>query len=227
MVSMKPRIALTLSLSDSPVRQVSRRRYIDALERAGADVIPIEPGDPLPTAFDGLCLAGGEDVDPDRYGQPNDGSERIDTERDALEFQLLRRALAQDLPVLGICRGFQVLNVAFGGGLVQDLPGHRPTGDEVVTHEIAADAGSLLGRIVGTQPHLVNARHHQGVNDATLAAALRPAARVGQLVEAVESDAHRFVLGVQWHPERTDEVAPAATRVFTALVEAAALIPTR
>ena len=224
---MKPRIALTLSLSDSTARKASRRRYIDALERAGADVIPIEPGDPLPAAFDALCLAGGEDVSPDRYGQHNEGCERIDAERDALEFQLIERALALDLPVLGICRGFQVLNVAFGGGLIQDLPGHRPAGDEVVTHEIAADPGSLLGRIVGTQPHLVNSRHHQGVNDRTLATALLPTARVGELVEAVESADHRFVLGVQWHPERTDEVAPAATRVFTALVEAAALIPTR
>lgn len=224
---MKPRIALTLSHSGSTARKASRRRYIDALERAGADVIPIEPGDPLPDAFDGLCLAGGDDLAPDRYGQPNEGCERIDPERDALEFQLLERALSQDLPVLGICRGFQVLNVAFGGGLIQDLPGHRPAGDEVVTHEIAADPGSLLGRIVGTQPHLVNSRHHQGVNDTTLAAALLPTARVADLVEAVESADHRFVLGVQWHPERTDEVAPAATRVFTALVEAAALIPTR
>lgn len=224
---MKPRIALTLSHSGSTERKASRRRYIDALERAGADVIPIEPGDPLPDAFDGLCLAGGDDLAPDRYGQPNEGCERIDPERDALEFQLLERALSQDLPVLGICRGFQVLNVAFGGGLIQDLPGHRPAGDEVVTHEIAADPGSLLGRIVGTQPHLVNSRHHQGVNDTTLAAALLPTARVADLVEAVESADHRFVLGVQWHPERTDEVAPAATRVFTALVEAAALIPTR
>lgn len=224
---MRPRIALTLSRSDSPLRRLSRARYIAALERAGAKVIPLEPGDAPPAAFEALCLAGGEDVDPERYGQPNDGSERIDAERDALEFGLLERALAQDLPVLGICRGFQVLNVAFGGGLVQDLPGHRPAGEEVVTHEVAAAAGSLLGRIVGTQPHLVNARHHQGVTDAVLAPALRPTARVGELVEAVESEAHRFVLGVQWHPERTDEVAPAATRVFTALVEAAALIPTR
>lgn len=224
---MRPRIVLTLSRSDSPVRRLSRGRYIAALERAGAEVIPVEPGDTPPVAFEALCLAGGEDVDPERYGQPNDGSERIDTERDALEFELLERALAQDLPVLGICRGLQVLNVAFGGGLVQDLPGHRPVGDEVVTHEIAAAAGSLLGRIVGTQPHLVNARHHQAVTGATLAPALRPTVRVGELVEAVESEAHRFVVGVQWHPERTAEVAPLATRVFTAFVEAAALIPTR
>ncbi len=224
---MRPRIALTLSRTDTAVRRISRQRYIDSLERAGAEVIPVEPGDPLPAAFDALCLAGGEDVDPDRYGQGSDGSERIDLERDAMEFRLLEQALASDLPVLGICRGFQVLNVAFGGSLVQDLAGHRPVDVEVVRHEVAAEAGSLLGRIVGTQPHAVNSRHHQGVTEATLAPGLRPTARVGELIEAIESSAHRFVLGVEWHPERADEVAPAATRVFTALVEAAALTPTR
>ncbi len=224
---MRPRIALTLSRTDTPARRISSLRYIESLERAGAEVVPVEPDGPLPATFDGLCLAGGEDVHPERYGQENDGCERIDPERDELELTLLDRALESDLPVLGICRGFQVLNVAFGGSLLQDLPGHRPLGDEVITHEVAVDAGSLLGRVVGTQPHAVNSRHHQGVTEETLAPALRPTARVGHLIEAVESGAHRFVVGVQWHPERADEVAPAATRVFTALVEAAALIPTR
>lgn len=224
---MRPRIALTLSRTDTPVRLISRRRYIESLERAGAEVLALEPGDTVPAALDALCLAGGEDVDPGRYGEGNDGCERIDPERDALEFALLDRALAEDLPVLGICRGFQVLNVAFGGSLVQDLAGHRPHADEVVVHEIAAEDGSLLARVSGTRPHVVNSRHHQGVTDRTLAPALRPTARVGELIEAFESDAHRFVLGVQWHPERADEVAPAATRVFSALVEAAALTPTR
>jgi len=224
---MGPRIALTLSRTDTPVRRISRQLYLESLERAGADVIPLEPGDPLPASFDALCLAGGGDVDPSRYGQANEACLGIDPERDALEFLVLDRALALDLPVLGICRGFQVLNVAFGGSLVQDLPGHRPVGDEVVTHEVAADAGSLLGRIAGTQPHTVNSRHHQGVTDELLAPSLRPTARVGHLIEALESEAHRFVLGVQWHPERAAEVAPAATRVFSALVQAAALTRAR
>lgn len=224
---MPPRIALTLSRSDSPVRQRARARYVAALERAGALVIPLEPGDAPPDGFDALCLAGGEDVEPGRYASEDLGCENVDPERDALEFALLERALAHDLPVLGICRGFQVLNVAFGGSLVQDLPGHRPVGDEVITHEVAAADGSLLARIVGTQPHLVNSRHHQAVTATTLAPDLEPVAQVDGLIEAVESRAHRFVLGVQWHPERTDEVAPAATRVFAALVEAAALTTAR
>jgi gamma-glutamyl-gamma-aminobutyrate hydrolase PuuD len=224
---MTPRIALTLSRPDSPARRLARQRYVEALEHAGAVVIPVDPGAAGPDSFDGLCLAGGEDVDPSRYGAADLGCERIDAERDATELALLERALRLDLPVLGICRGLQVLNVAFGGSLVQDLPGHRPVGDEVVVHEVAAQPGSLLARAVGTQPHAVNSRHHQAVTDATLAPGLRAVARVDDLIEAAESDAHRFVLGVQWHPERADEVAPAATRVFDALVEAAALTPGR
>lgn len=225
---MRPRIVLTLSRTDSPGRQRSRSRYIDAFERAGAEVLPVEPGDPRPEAFDALCLAGGEDVHPGRYREEDVGCEGIDLDRDAMEFDLLQRGLDAALPVLGICRGFQVLNVAFGGSLVQDLTGHRsvPPGD-LIQHEIAPEAGSLLARVVGTRPHLINSSHHQGVTDAGLAPGLRPTVRVGGLVEAFESTVHRWVIGVQWHPERTEQVDAPATRIFTAFIEAAALTPAR
>lgn len=225
-----PRIALTLSGRDTPEHLAARERYVAALRSAGALVVSLLPGDPAPAEFDGLCLAGGEDVHPSRYGAAAEGSGPIDTDRDALELALLERALRADLPVLGICRGFQLLNVAFGGRLIQHRDGHRPVpgkGGEVVPHEVAAAPGSLLARIVGTAPHTVNSRHHQVVDDRSLAPGLVATARVDGLVEALESPTHRFVLGVQWHPERKAEVAPQATRVFDAFVQAATPVRSR
>jgi len=223
---MRPRIALTLSRSDTPARRAARRRYITALDRAGAEVIPIEPGDPLPDAFDGLCLSGGGDIDPARYAAVADPETRgVDQERDATEFAILATALTADVPVLGICRGFQVLNVAFGGTLIQHLDGHEA--DACAVHQIAPLPDTLLAKVSDQAPFTVNSRHHQAVTDGELAPGLRASAYVDDLVEGLEAPRHRFVVGVQWHPERTDEVAPAATRVFTAFVEAAALIPTR
>lgn len=217
---MKPRIALTLPRPDTTGKRAARKRYIDALEAAGAEVIPVDPGDALPTSFDGLCLSGGEDVDPGRYAsRPEPRLGVVDLERDATEFDLLTIALAADVPVLGICRGFQVLNVAFGGTLVQHLDGHEA--DARAKHEIAPSADSLLAKISESARFAVNSRHHQAVTDRELAPGLRASAHVGDLVEGLESTRHRFVVGVQWHPERVDEVDAPAKRIFDAFVAAA------
>ncbi len=207
----------------------TRERYVGALERAGAEVVIVEPGSTLPEDVDGLCISGGGDIAPERYGVSDDASvcENVQPVRDALEIDAVRRAMGRDLPVLGVCRGFQVINVARGGKLVLDIKGHRPLGDEVVSHEVTPAAGSRLARACGEQPIRVNSRHHQAVTKAELASALRPTAFVDDLVEAFESDGHRWVVGVQWHPERTNEVDDAAVRIFAAFVAEASRSPIR
>jgi putative glutamine amidotransferase len=227
-MTFRPRIVLTLATPDTELRRRARARYSSALERAGAEIIPLEPGDPIPTDFDALCVSGGEDVEPARYGGVDAGCETVSPERDALEIALVDRARALDVPILGVCRGFQVLNVAFGGSLVQHLDGHRPDDIEgVVNHTVAPADGSRLAEATTSAPHRVNSRHHQAVTDDRLAPGLVATVRVGELIEAFEAPAYRWVVGVQWHPERTAEVDPAAARIFEAFVRAAERVPAR
>jgi putative glutamine amidotransferase len=235
---VKPRIAVTLSGSTSARNAVAREQYLEAIRRAGAEPIAVRPADVVPEEFDGLCLTGGGDIDPARYNEANVKSEDIDLARDALELALLERALAQDLPVLGICRGFQVINVRFGGSLEQHHLGHSPKyppagesvrddpgGTDAVQHVVTAEPGSKLAAACGDEAFTVNSSHHQVVTSDRLAAELRPTARVGELVEALEAPAHRWVVAVQWHPERTAQVGAAATRIFDAFVAAVKATP--
>ena len=228
---MKPRIAVTLSGSTSKRNAVAREQYLDAIRRAGAEPILLFPNDVAPEEFDGLCLTGGGDIDPERYGEANTKSDEIDPARDALEFAILERALARDVPVLGICRGFQVINVHLGGSLEQHHLGHAPkyppqgvpvaddpAGADAVHHDITAEPGSKLAAACGEEPFVVNSSHHQVVTSDRLASDLRATAHVGELVEALESSAYRWVVAVQWHPERTAQVGAAATRIFDAFV---------
>ena len=219
MPGVRPRVALTLSRI-SPLQRASHERYREALERAGADVCPLYPGDPIPGEMDALCLSGGGDIAADRYGATDLDCRDVDPARDALELEVARVALARDIPVLGICRGFQVLNVARGGTLLQDVAGHRPDEREgLVEHRlVTASAGTRLAAACGTAPLTVNSRHHQAVTAATLGRGLMPTAFVDDLVEAFEATDRRWAVGVQWHPERTAEVSPAARRIFDALV---------
>jgi len=207
----------------------TRERYTRALESAGAEVVVVEPQTALPEDIDGLCISGGGDIAPERYGvtDEHDVCENVQPDRDALELDAVRSAIARDLPVLGVCRGFQVINVALGGKLVLDVAGHRPHGDEVVSHEVTPAAGSRLARACGGAPMRVNSRHHQAVTRAELAGALRATAFVGDLVEAFESVGQRWVIGVQWHPERTVEVDQSAVRIFDAFVGEASRTPIR
>jgi putative glutamine amidotransferase len=227
MAMTRPRIALTVSNSPTAGNLASRQRYVRALRDAGADVIVVEPGDVLPTDVDGICFSGGGDIAPERYGEVDAENvcENVIPERDELELGAARRALDADLPVLGICRGFQVLNVALGGKLALDIKGHQATGDAVIEHRLVAAHGSKLAQATTAESVRVNSRHHQAVMPDQLAPSLRATVLHDGLVEAFESTAHRWVIGVQWHPERTSEVDAAAARIFEAFVAEASRTP--
>lgn len=223
----RPRIALTFSAARTPQNLAARQRYVRALGDAGADVVVIEPGDRLPDDIAGVCFAGGPDLHPSRYGEVDREGRcgPIDEDRDELELSLARRAIAADLPTLGICRGFQLLNVAFGGSLVMHVDGHQVSGDEVIEHVLDVAAGTKLARATAAGAVRVNSRHHQAVTRERLAPGLRATAFHDGLVEAFEADAHRWVVGVQWHPEREGEVDEAARRIFHAFVAEASRSP--
>ncbi|MDP9282928.1 MAG: gamma-glutamyl-gamma-aminobutyrate hydrolase family protein [Chloroflexota bacterium] len=235
---MGPRIAVTLCGHVARRCVVARDQYLGAIRRAGAEPIAVEPTDAVPDEFDGLCLTGGGDIDPERYGADNIASTDIDERRDAVELALLERALARDVPVLGVCRGFQLINVRFGGSLEQHHLGHSPkyppagtpvsddpAGADAVRHVVTAEPGSKLAGACGDEPFIVNSSHHQVVTSDRLASDLVATARVGELVEALESPAHRWVVAVQWHPERSAQVAAAATRIFDAFIAAVKRTP--
>ena len=225
----RPRIALTVSAAPTAANLAARERYVRALRAAGADVVVVEPGDGVPDAVAGVCFSGGGDIAPERYGAVDAESvcENVIPERDEMELALARRALAADVPTLGICRGFQLLNVALGGSLAMDVKGHQAKGDDVIEHRVRIDAAdSLLARASGGAAELrVNSRHHQAVTPDRLAPSLRATVLHDGLVEAFESRAHRWVIGVQWHPERTAEVDDEAGRIFAAFVAEAARSP--
>lgn len=226
-----PKVAVTLSaLNGSELRARSRENYLRALRDAGLEVVAVDPGSPPPERFDALCLAGGEDLEPSRYGALSDPlTEEADPARDALELALVASAREQDLPVLGICRGLQVLNVAYGGSLVQHVEGHREANGPLAPHVAVATAGSKLAEACGTEPFRVNARHHQAVSDASLAPGLVATARIDGFVEAFEDPSRRWLVAVQWHPERTadPDMSAAGTRIFRAFAVAAARQPAR
>ena len=195
--------------------------YLDALEAAGARCRLVDETK-LPNDAKGLLLMGGVDVSPRRYGEkPGPHTDKPNDDRDTHEFTLLDEALAADTPVLAICRGHQLLNVALGGSLVQHIEdhGHSWLADgESAWHEITLDGESRLSAVYNGDPLRVNSRHHQGVTPQRLAATLRATAfGHGGYVEAAESREHRWVVGVQWHPERP-EMREDAAPLFAAFV---------
>jgi len=205
------RVALPFGIGTPENKRDSYRR---ALAAAG-----IEPVEDLAALGDvaGLCLAGGTDVDPARYGEARGAAtDEPDRARDGLETALLEEALARDLPVFGICRGLQLLNVACGGTLVQHIDGHRvPKQREV--HAVRIAPGSGLHRILEADEYVVNSRHHQAAG--RIASELRVTATSPDgVVEALEFPGKRFVLAVQWHPEARMDTADA--RLFEAFREA-------
>ena len=206
--------------------------YAEAVLAAGGIpiILPAAEGwrEQVLAVTDGLLITGGEDIDPAQYGQARHPAvEKMDPLRDQFEIAVARFALAQDRPLLGICRGSQVINVAAGGTLVQDLPSQQPSPithrqPEMAkpTHEVEIVPGSRLCVAMGASRIRANSAHHQAVQ--TIAPPLYPVAWAEDgVVEGTESHVHRWIVAVQWHPEMLYKNDPTHQRLFDALVEAA------
>jgi putative glutamine amidotransferase len=208
--------------------------YVDAVRRAGGRPSLILPGDDRSPAelldrYDGLLLVGGGDVEPRRYGQQaSDTIYGVEEDRDAFEIDLLHEADARAMPTLCVCRGMQVLNVAFGGTLHQDLPGDdrfvahgTPSGADELFHDVKLEPGSATATAAHADVVSCSSHHHQGVDEVgegLLAAGWSD----DGLVEVLERD-RGWMLGVQWHPEDSAERDPAQQGLFDAFVERAAV----
>jgi putative glutamine amidotransferase len=206
-----------------------QRTYPAAVQRAGALALVLPPDeaavsdpDPILDRVDALLLAGGSDVDPITFGAaPHPETGPTWPERDRFEVALARRALDRGLPLLGVCRGMQILNVALGGTLEQHLDGapgarHRHTPGAFGDHEVRLRSGSLAARAAGAERLTVKSHHHQGVDVLGEGLSATGWEVEGDLVEAVEMPDAGFALGVLWHPEEDE-----SSRVIEALVETA------
>ncbi len=237
-----PRIVVTLMVAERQAdRAIAARKnalYVDAVARHGAAVVPL---DAASTAADraaafasmhGLLLSGGADIDPGRYGQPMAGARDIEPDRDALEAEAWAAAERRGVPVLGVCRGFQAMNVFGGGGLLQDVDGHAGASwgqGPALTHPLRLVPGARMTRIlspsnVGGGVLTVNSFHHQAIRPGDLAprfvaTAFSPSP-AGDLVEAFETTSGPFRMAVQCHPERTESTPRAFERLFAFFVDA-------
>lgn len=239
---MRPLIGITgrkdtsARLLNSPMYSVGAT-YVHAIQRAGGTpfilppILTAEDWATLIARVDGLLLSGGEDIHPRHYGQaPESWLGGVDEARDAAELGLVRLALEKQVPLLAICRGHQVLNVALGGTLYQDLTAQVPgaldhaylvsRSLEREVHPVTLEAESKLAQILGGITFAVNSAHHQSV--CAPGAGLRVVAQAPDgVVEAIELPTHPFCIGVQWHPEAMVQHDPTMLPLFTALVEAA------
>jgi putative glutamine amidotransferase len=220
---------------------VMGQRYVRALVAAGAVpwLIPLLPQDDTTLRavynyLDAIFLTGGVDVDPAAYGEErHELCDRSDPARDWTEMALIRWALAEHKPVLGVCRGIQMINVACGGTLYQHIADQCPTAikhdyfptvpqyaRDFLAHPVRVDGDSRLGRLLGESSVQVNSMHHQGIK--RLAPGLRASAFAPDgLIEGVESANGTYLIGVQWHPEELAEAHPPMNRLFTDFIQAA------
>jgi gamma-glutamyl-gamma-aminobutyrate hydrolase PuuD len=230
-------VSTSITIGEYPERAYVNSAYLRAVEQAGGIPVLLPPQlsasarETLWQRLDALVLTGGGDIEPVRFGQAAHAKTAlVSPARDGLELELVDRALRDDVPLFGICRGVQVLNVALGGTLHQHVPDAvgetvphaQAEPRHVATHPVKVLAeGTRLGRIVGASELAVNSFHHQALG--TLGRGLREVAWApDQVIEAVEhEDPRRFVLGVQWHPEDLVGHDAAARALFGAIVDAA------
>ena len=227
---MKCTIAIP-KFKDDLLRVYMQSKYTASLRRADAKALWIEPDD-LDSAIeamlqcDGLLLSGGEDVNPAFYGQmATEKCGKIVPARDHAEMKMLEAFLATGKPILGICRGVQLMNVYFGGTLHQDIAGvakschkdfrRKNTGN----HMVSVHSGTKLAGIMGQDTFIVNSLHHQAI-DQTAPVLIHSAASEDGIIEAVEHPDHRFCIGVQWHPEHMSAYSKLQRRIFDAFVAA-------
>jgi putative glutamine amidotransferase len=211
-----------------------RDDYVRAVEKAGALPMVLAPGHPedapdLLSRLDGLLLTGGADVDPGLYGeQPHETVTRVIPERDAFEIALCREALDRDRALLAICRGHQVLNVATGGTLIQDIPSqvsgardHDPDRERWETaHEVRILPRTRLREILGAETIDVNSFHHQAVRELGQGLVVSAASTADGVIEGIEAPGRRLAVGVQWHPEAFWDQPQGFQHLFEALVKA-------
>ena len=209
---------------------VSPRSYALAVQAAGGMALLLPPDDgaagrpaEMLDLLDGLVLAGGSDIDPASYGGvPHPKTKGTWPERDRFELALSHAALERDMPVLGICRGMQLLNVACGGTLEQHLPDttgserHRHTPGSFADHEVRIAEGTLAARAVGTTADAVKSHHHQGIGQLGEQVVITGWSVEDDVIEAIELPAKAYALGVLWHPEEDQR-----SRVVASLVDAA------
>ncbi len=242
MASHRPRIGICTALEHArwsywdTEAYLLDRNYVDAVQSAGGIALMLPPDAGAETdpdawldVLDGLILAGGADIDPATYGaERHPETKGMRPERDAFELALAARALERDIPLLGICRGMQVMNIARGGTLRQHLPdevGHEdhrrvPGSFDGADHEVRLADGSLAARAAGEVDHGTKSHHHQGIAAVGDGFVETGWSTLDELPEAIEDPQRRFALGVQWHPE-----ADPTSRLITALVEEAARRP--
>lgn len=234
---MRPLVLMSCGVDAGGGRFEGSLSYVQAIEGAGGSVVVVPPGQSESTLCrlcqlaDCILLPGGNDVDPGHFGEePIPGNGRVEPEVDAVDLFLARYALDTRKPVLGICRGCQVLNVAAGGTLVQDL-GTRWKGTYLLqhrqqaprwhaSHRVELDPKSLLANIIGETALRVNSFHHQAVRD--LGQHLRVVARASDgVIEAIEAvDSTVFAVGIQWHPENMLHHHPEQGQLFEAFIQA-------
>jgi putative glutamine amidotransferase len=234
-MSEAPRIGVT-RWEDVPGEAVDR--YWSRVREAGGDVVDLDEAGAarvaeLALSLDALVLTGGIDVDPLRYATERHAKvKETSPERDAMELAYLEVALRLDIPVLAICRGHQLMNVGFGGSLLQHVDSgehradYRAEGYPSRWHDVRLLPDTRIARALGGESFEINSRHHQAVRQTDLASGLRPVAFADEhgtdLIEGSESEQHRWVVSVQWHPERPEPerpaFAPIMRRLFAALV---------
>lgn len=222
---LRPRIGVT-RWEDVPGERIED--YWERVEEAGGEALDLPGPETGVAGLDGLVLTGGLDIDPARYGEaPHERTRCAEAARDDYEFGLLQAALAADLPVLAICRGHQVLNVAFGGRLLQNIESsnhradYKSDGMPSRWHDVSLVPGSRLHGAIGGGRVEVNSRHHQGVVADGVAPGLQAVATSPDgIVEALESETHSWVVGVQWHAERPEPEHPQFTRLSQPLFQA-------